>query len=76
MGSKFDFSQWKTYFTKFINKFLKFEETEYLNHHVKVEMWPALCKFPILFSALKFKLVHNFSQFIYRFKIGSFESWT
>ena len=59
-----------------INKLLKFEEIEYLNHHVKVEMWPALYKFPALFSAVKFKLVHNFSQFIYRFKIGSFESWT
>ena len=23
---------------------------EYLIHHVKFEIWPALCKFPILFS--------------------------
>ena len=31
-----------------------------------------LCKVPILFSIVKLKLVHNFSQFIHRFKIGSF----
>ena len=43
---------------------------EYLTNHVKVEMWPGLCKFPILFSAVKLKLGHNFSQFIYRFKIN------
>ena len=59
------------YFTQFFNKFLKFEEMEYLIHHVKVEMLPTLCKVPILFSAVKFKLGHKFSQFIYRFKIGS-----
>ena len=74
MGSKFHFSQWKTYFTEFINKFLKFEEMEYLIYHVKVEIWPALCKIPILFSAVKFKFGHNFYQFIYTFK--SFESWS
>ena len=75
VGSKFHFSKWKTYFTQFIDKLLKFEEMEYLIHHIKVEMWPALCKFSILFSAVKLKLGHNFSQFIYRFKIGTFESW-
>ena len=48
----------------------------YLIHHVKVEMFPVLCKFPILFSAVKFKLRQNFSQFIYIFKIGTFDSWT
>ena len=48
-------------------------EIECLIHHVNVEMWPALCKFPILFSAMKFKLRDNFSQFINIFKIGTFE---
>ena len=61
---------------QFINKFLKFVEMEYLKRHIKVEMSPAMCKFPILFWAVKFKLGHNFSPFIYRFKIMSFESWT
>ena len=46
------------------DKFLKFEEMEYLIHPVKVEMWPALCKFPILFSAMKFKLRHSIFQVI------------
>ena len=38
MGSKFHFSQWKTYFSKFINKLQKFEEMEQLIHHIKFEM--------------------------------------
>ena len=76
MGSKFHISQWKTYFTQFTDKFLKLEEIEYLVHYIKFEMWPALCKFPILFSAVKLKLRPNFSQFIYRFEIGTCESWT
>ena len=74
-GFKISFSHWKTYI-QFINKFLKFKEMQYLIHHVKVDMWPAVCKFPILFSAVKFNLVHNFFQFINRFKIVSFESCT
>ena len=64
------------YFTQFINKFLQLEEMKYVNHRVKVKMWPALCNFPILFSAVKFKSGHNFSQLIYRFKIGNFDYWT
>ena len=32
-------------------------------------------KFPILFLSVKLKLGHNFSQFFYRFKIETFESW-
>ena len=47
------------------DKFLIFEEIEYIIHHV--EMWPALCKFPILISAMKLK--HNISQVINIFKI-------
>ena len=76
MGPKFHFSQWKTYFTKLIEKFLKFEEMKYLYHHIKFKMWLALCKSSILFSAVKLKLWYKFSQFIYRFRIGTFESWT
>ena len=63
-------------FTQLIGKFLKFEEMEYLIHHIKVKIWPVLCYVPILFSAVKLKLGHNFSQFIYRFKIRTIESWT
>ena len=32
----------KTYFSQFIDKFLKIEEVEYLIHYVKFKMWPAL----------------------------------
>ena len=37
-------------FSQFIDKFLKFEEMEYLIHHVKFEMWPALCNSPSYFQ--------------------------
>ena len=76
VDSKFYFSQLKTYISQFIDKFLKFEEIESGIHHVKIEIGPALCKFPILFSTVKLKLGHNFSQFISRFIIGTFESWS
>ena len=39
-------------------------------------MWPALRKFLILFSKVKLKLGHNFSQFINRLKIETLESWS
>ena len=65
----FIFPNGETYFTQFMNKFFKFQEMEYLIHHVKVEVWLALYKLPILFSAVKFKLRRSFSQFVYRFKI-------
>ena len=35
MGSKFHYFQWKTNFSQFIEKLLKFEEMEYLIHHFK-----------------------------------------
>ena len=41
MRSKFHISKWKTYFSDFIDKFLKIEEVEYLIHYVKFKMWPA-----------------------------------
>ena len=49
IDAKFYFSQSKTYISQFIDKFLKFEEIENGIHHVKIEISPALCKFPILF---------------------------
>lgn len=52
---------------------------EYLSHHVNFEILPALCKFPILnilFSTVKLKSGLIFSQFIYKSKIGIFESYT
>ena len=75
-GFKISFSKWKTFFTEFTDKLFKIEEMEYLIHHNKVEMWPALCRFPILSSAVKVNLGHKFSQFIYSFKTRTFESWT
>ena len=60
MDSKFHFSQWKTYFSQFIDKFLKFEEMEYPIYHIKFEMWSALCKFPILISTVSLKSRQTF----------------
>ena len=48
-------------------------EMKYLIHHVKSEMCPALCKFPILFSTMRLKLGHKVPN---SFKIGTFESWS
>ena len=42
MRSKFQLSKWKTYFSQFIDKYLKTEEVEYLIHYVEFTMWPAL----------------------------------
>ena len=72
MGSKFNLSQSKTYFSQFIDKFLKLEEMEYLIH-VKFKMWLALCKSSILFSTVNLKLEQNFSQYINRCKIGTLQ---
>ena len=38
MSSKFHLSKWKTYFSKFIDKYLTIEEVEYLIHYVKFKM--------------------------------------
>ena len=38
MSSKFHLSKWKTYFSQFIDKYLKIEEVEYLIHYVKFKM--------------------------------------
>ena len=42
MSSKFHLSKWKTYFSQFIDKYLKIEEVEYLIHYVKFKMRPDL----------------------------------
>ena len=77
MRSKFYFFQWEeTYFSQFIAKFLKF----LVIFHSLCYIWNVssliLCKLPILFSTVKFKLGYNFSQFIHWCKIGIFECWS
>ena len=42
MSSKFPLFKWKTYFSQFIDKFLKIEEVKYLNYYVKFKIWPVL----------------------------------
>ena len=42
MCSKFHLSKWKTYFSQFIDTFLKIEEVEYQIHYIKLKMWPPL----------------------------------
>ena len=42
MSSRFHLSKQKTFFSQFIDKYLKIEEVEYLIHYVKFKMWPAL----------------------------------
>ena len=37
---------------------------------------PLLCEFPILFSTVKLKLGHKFSQLIHRFNIGILKCWS
>ena len=49
MSWKFHLSERKTYFSQFIDKFLKIEEVEYLIHYVKFKMWPALFYVSFLF---------------------------
>ena len=50
VGSKFLFSRLKTYFSQFIDKFLKFEEVEYHIRDVKFEMLPACVNSPSYFQ--------------------------
>ena len=42
MSSRFHLSKQKTFFSQFIDKYLKIEEVEYLIHYVKFKTWPAL----------------------------------
>ena len=72
IGSKFHFTQWKTYFSQFIDKFLKTEVMNCLIHYVLNVIRIILYKLTNLFSTVKLKLGPNFSQFNYRFKIEIF----
>ena len=73
MSSKFHLSKWKTYFSQFIDKFLKTEEVEYLIHYVKFKMWPALFYVSSPFSQHFWMLVLGCTLFppIYR----EIENW-
>ena len=42
MSSKLHLSKWQTYFSQFIDKFLKIEDVQYLIRYVKFKMWQAL----------------------------------
>ena len=64
----------KTYFSRFIAKFLKF----LVISHSLCYIWNVnnlIYKLPILFATVKFKLGY-FSQFIHKCKIGIFECWS
>ena len=68
MGSKFHFSLWKTCLPQVIDKFLKFDEMEYLIHYVKFKMWPALFYLNFLSHfRMKLKLGQNFSLECYSY---------
>ena len=47
----------------------------YLNHLSFKCYHPLLCEFPILFSTVKLKLGHTFSQLIHRFNIWILKCW-
>ena len=63
------FFQQKTYFSQFIDKFLKFEEMGYLTYHVNLT-----CDRSCL-SFLSIQLRHNISQLINQIKIEAIKSW-
>ena len=50
VGSKFHFSKWKTYFTQFIDKLLKFEEMEYLIIILRLKCGQPCVNFPSYFQ--------------------------
>ena len=60
MDSKFYFSQWKTFFSWFFAKVLKFVVISHSLCYVWNVSNLILCKLPILFSKVKLKLGHNF----------------
>ena len=72
MSSKFHLSKWKTFFSQFIDKFLKIKEVEYLIHYVKFKMWLALFYVNSLFFHNIFECwcqaVHHSPQFTQRLK--------
>ena len=60
MGLKFYFYQWKTYFSWFIVKLLKLVVISHSLCYIWNVNSLVLCKLPILFSIVKFKLGYNF----------------
>ena len=41
-SSNFNLFKWKTYFSQFIDKYLKTDQVEYLIHYVIFKIWPVL----------------------------------
>ena len=65
MSSKSHLPKWKTYFSQFIDKFLKIQEVEYLINYVKFKMWLALFSANSLFLILDLNValgLFNFSH--------------
>ena len=73
MFSKFNSSQWKTYFSQFFDKVSNWGNGV---SNSLCEVWNVnsliLCKLHILFSTVTLKLGHTFSRFIHIFKIRTF----
>ena len=63
MSSKSHLSKWKTYFSQFIEKFLKIQEVEYLINYVKFKMWLALFSANSLFLMLDLNVALGLSNF-------------
>ena len=61
-------------FSQFIDKSLKFYGSQSLVLSLKCDH-TFLCEFPILFSTVRLKLGHHFSQFIHRFNIWILKCW-
>ena len=70
MSSKLHLSKWKTYFSQFIDKFLKIEEVEYLSNYVEFKMWPALFYVDSLCFPNIFEFWCYFPQFTQRLTTG------
>ena len=66
MSSKSHLSKWKTYFSQFIEKFLKIQEVKYLINYVKFKMCLmclALCSANSLFLMLDLNVALGLSNF-------------
>ena len=68
---KISFFSIETYFSQFIDKFLKFEVMEYLIHCVLNRSSLISCKLLALYSTLKLRLGPKFLQFIHNSSIDS-----
>ena len=74
ISSKFHLSNWKSYFSEFIDKYLNIEEVKYLIHCVKFKMWPALfyVNSPCFLNIFDFwcQAIHYIPQFALRLTTG------